>query len=642
MKVPLIIRCLCLICCCPLTARNADDPVLIIGNDSVSAGEFLHFFRKNNPEIKTTSQASMEEYLERFINFKLKVHEARSLGYDTMPEFINELAGYRKQLARSYLTDTAVVNRLVKQAFERSRFDVGVSHILVRLAPDASPADTLAARERIMSARKRIIQGEDFGTVAKSVSEDPSVQMNGGDLGYITVFTTVYPFENAAYETPVGMVSLPVRSEYGYHILKVNDRRPARGQMRAAHIMIACPQGSSQERINEAQTRIHEIHERLIQGEDFGILAQQYSDDRATARRDGELEWFGVGRMVREFEDAAFALEKNGQISLPVKTSYGFHIIKRLDHRQPDSFTTVKDELLSRVQRDDRIRLGQESFVENLKKKYAFRESPGRLRDCYSMAGKAVSAGSWDPVLVPNPDSTLFSFAGRVFTLREFTAHLAAAYPGTETSNTWIDLAYKDFVTRSLLAYEEEHLDKKVPEFRYIMQEYHDGILLFNLSDKVVWSTALTDTVGLKKFFDENRHNYMWDTRVDATVYTCPTGINADRSLKEIKTAWKKQLQAETNMTDSIIIASGRFSRNDNEYVDAIRWKKGVYVLRGEGDCRIVQIKAIIPPVPRELYEVRGQVTADYQSYLEKQWIDALRRKYPVRVDRDLLKTIVK
>ncbi len=584
----------------------------------------------------------MEEYLERFINFKLKVHEARSLGYDTMPEFINELAGYRKQLARSYLTDTAVVNRLVKQAFERSRFDVGVSHILVRLAPDASPADTLAARERIMSARKRIIQGEDFGTVAKSVSEDPSVQMNGGDLGYITVFTTVYPFENAAYETPVGMVSLPVRSEYGYHILKVNDRRPARGQMRAAHIMIACPQGSSQERINEAQTRIHEIHERLIQGEDFGILAQQYSDDRATARRDGELEWFGVGRMVREFEDAAFSLEKNGQISPPVKTSYGFHIIKRLDHRQPDSFTTVKDELLSRVQRDDRIRLGQESFVENLKKKYAFRESPGRLRDCYSMAGKAVSAGSWDPVLVPNPDSTLFSFAGRVFTLREFTAHLAAAYPGTETSNTWIDLAYKDFVTRSLLAYEEEHLDKKVPEFRYIMQEYHDGILLFNLSDKVVWSTALTDTVGLKKFFDENRHNYMWDTRVDATVYTCPTGINADRSLKEIKTAWKKQLQAETNMTDSIIIASGRFSRNDNEYVDAIRWKKGVYVLRGEGDCRIVQIKAIIPPVPRELYEVRGQVTADYQSYLEKQWIDALRRKYPVRVDRDLLKTIVK
>ena len=584
----------------------------------------------------------MEEYLERFINFKLKVHEARSLGYDTMPEFINELAGYRKQLARSYLTDTAVVNRLVKQAFERSRFDVGVSHILVRLAPDASPADTLAARERIMSARKRIIQGEDFGTVAKSVSEDPSVQMNGGDLGYITVFTTVYPFENAAYETPVGMVSLPVRSEYGYHILKVNDRRPARGQMRAAHIMIACPQGSSQERINEAQTRIHEIHERLIQGEDFGILAQQYSDDRATARRDGELEWFGVGRMVREFEDAAFALEKNGQISPPVKTSYGFHIIKRLDHRQPDSFTTVKDELLSRVQRDDRIRLGQESFVENLKKKYAFRESPGRLRDCYSLAGKAVSAGSWDPVLVPNPDSTLFSFAGRVFTLREFTAHLAAAYPGTETSNTWIDLAYKDFVTRSLLAYEEEHLDKKVPEFRYIMQEYHDGILLFNLSDKVVWSTALTDTIGLKKFFDENRRNYMWDTRVDATVYTCPPGINADKFLKEIRTAWKKQLQAETNMTDSIIIASGRFSRNDNEYVDAVRWKKGVYVLRGEGDCRIVQIKAIIPPVPRELHEVRGQVTADYQSYLEKQWIDALRRKYPVRVDRDLLKTIVK
>jgi len=302
----------------------------------------------------------------------------------------------------------------------------------------------------------------------------------------------------------------------------------------------------------------------------------------------------------------------------------------------------VKDELLSRVQRDDRIRLGQESFVENLKKKYAFRESPGRLRDCYSLAGKAVSTGRWDPVLVPNPDSTLFSFAGRVYTLREFTAHLAAAYPGTETSNTWIYLAYKDFVTRSLLAYEEEHLDKKVPEFRYIMQEYHDGILLFNLSDKVVWSTALTDTIGLKKFFDENRRNYMWDTRVDATVYTCPPGINADKFLKEIRTAWKKQLQAETNMTDSIIIASGRFSRNDNEYVDAVRWKKGVYVLRGEGDCRIVQIKAIIPPVPRELHEVRGQVTADYQSYLEKQWIDALRRKYPVRVDRELLETIVK
>jgi peptidyl-prolyl cis-trans isomerase SurA len=362
-------------------AFGQKDPVILkVNGEKITKSEFLQIYLKNNPNPKY-DQASMDEYMDLFKKFKLKVIEAEALGYDTIPKLKREFEGYKRQLAIPYLIDSAQNDSLVREAYFRTVNEVRCSHILVKLDPSATPADTLAAYNRILALKARIDKGEDFASVAKmkNGSDDPSAATNGGDLGYFTAFQMVYPFEDMAYKTAVGNVSAPFRTRFGYHILKTTGLRPSRGSIKTAHLMISVAKDADQATKDNAKKKVDEIYQKLTDGAKWEEMVAMYSDDPGTSKKGGELPMFGSGttqRMVPEFEEAAFALTKDGEFSMPVKTNYGYHIIKRLERKDVAGFETMKKELQTKVNKDERSKKTQDSFVRKLKNKYKYTAGP--------------------------------------------------------------------------------------------------------------------------------------------------------------------------------------------------------------------------------------------------------------------------
>jgi len=352
-------------------SQNNNEILLTIHDRKITKAEFERIYRKNNRNSSIIDKKSLEEYLDLFINFKLKVIEAKELGLDITASFIKEFEGYRKQLAKPYLIDNKTNEELISEAYKRIKQEVRASHILIRVDINATPEDTLFAYNKTLNIRERLLEGEPFEIVAKRTSDDPSVKNNGGDLGYFTAFQMPYSFETAAYNTNVSELSMPVTTRFGYHIIKVTDKRVAQGQIKVAHILLTVSQGAKQEEKEKARKKIVDIYEQLKNDEDFGELAKKYSEDPGTAKNGGELPWFGVGRiMVREFENAAFALKKNGDISGPVRTSVGWHIIKRIDKKEIESFDEMKTQLENKISKDERALISKMSFIQKLKREY--------------------------------------------------------------------------------------------------------------------------------------------------------------------------------------------------------------------------------------------------------------------------------
>jgi peptidyl-prolyl cis-trans isomerase SurA len=350
------------------TGNAQDNEVLLtIDNQQVTSKEFMTVYQKNNVDIQTAEKKSIEEYLELYINFKLKVIEAESLGLDTVQSFRKELDGYVNQLTEPYLVDRDYEEALIREAYDRLQEEVNVSHIMIRVRNGATPEDTLKAWNTINNLYDSAIVAPSFEELALETSEDPSVKDNNGNLGYFTAFRMVYPFENAAYQTNPGNISRPFRTTFGYHIVKVYDVRPARGELRTAHIMLISNDQSTEAEKKEAERKIQEIYSELKQGANFTEMARVYSEDRGSSRKGGELPWFSTGRMVPEFEEAAFSIEKDGDISEPVKTQFGWHIIKRLEYRKMGSYEEEYKSLKSKVEKDKRSRGSRESLIRKLK-----------------------------------------------------------------------------------------------------------------------------------------------------------------------------------------------------------------------------------------------------------------------------------
>ncbi|MEY3505123.1 MAG: hypothetical protein RL349_1720, partial [Bacteroidota bacterium] len=359
-----------------LSFAQKEPVVMTINNKPVTKSEFLQIYTKNNPN-PSFDKDSLDRYMELFEVFKLKVAEAEALGYDTLPRLKKELEGYKKQLALPYLIDSVQNQVMVQEAYNRTATEVRCSHILVKLDPNASPKDTLVAYNRLLGLKARIEKGEDFASVAKSKlgSEDPSVVNNGGDLGYFTAFQMVYPFEEKAYTTPVGSISEPFRTRFGYHILKVTDKRAARGTIKVAHLMISTGREAGTETRQNAEKKINEIYDSLAAGASWEKMVSAYSEDANSIKKGGELPAFGSGtsqRMVLEFEDAAFSLKKVGEISKPVKTQYGYHIIRLIEWTPVKSFESMRRELQAKVNKDERSKITQDSFVQKLKTQYQY------------------------------------------------------------------------------------------------------------------------------------------------------------------------------------------------------------------------------------------------------------------------------
>jgi peptidyl-prolyl cis-trans isomerase SurA len=634
----------------PILSGQSSQVLLTIGDEKVTLGEFERIFKKNN-SVTSLNRQSPEEYLELYINFKLKVKEAEALGMDTTAEFVDELEGYRKQLAKPYLQDEEGKEKMMKEAYEWSKYDVRVSHILIRLPENPAPEDTLAAYEKIMDIRSRIMAGEPFDVVARATSEDASVQQNGGDLNYFTVFTMVYPFEKVAFNTEVGKLSMPFRTNYGYHILKVTDRRPARGTVKVAHIFVSTPEGTSEEGKREAYEKIQMVYDSLQLGADFAEMAMRYSDDRSSARSGGEIPWFGTGRMISVFEDAAFSIEKKGEYTRPFKSSYGWHIVKLVDKKEIGSYEEMKPELQQKVNRSDRNSYSTDMFVSKLKQEYDYSENLESLAPVYEAADSTLMLGTWKAGTLKNLNSQLIRIGDRVVTTGEFATYLEEKqYHGKSGDpHSWVDQLYKDFSDEAVLGYEEERLPEKYPEFRYIYEEYHDGILLFDIMDQKVWSHAIEDTTGLEAFYRSHRKDYMWKERTEAFIVQCSGGIDAEAVRGDSRRIAKGRLDQEKlnekyctiDTVPCITLTRYLVEKGENEMIDERHGVTGPGpVVKDNGTSSFVIIKGVHSPEPKKLDEARGQITSDYQEYLESEWLKSLREKYPVQVNRELLNRI--
>jgi peptidyl-prolyl cis-trans isomerase SurA len=624
--------------------------LMTIAGEPVTLEEFERIYRKNNNETSLNRQTP-EEYLELFIKFKLKVKEAEAMGMDTTTKFINELEGYREQLAKPYLSDDVTREEMLREAYERSKYDISASHILIKLPNNPTPADTLAAYEKISGIRDRILKGESFESVARATSDDASVSRNGGNLGYFTVFSMIYEFENVAYNTPVGSISMPFRTNYGYHILKIQDRRPARGQVRVANIFVRTPEGMGEEEKKQAYAKVQMVYDSLLMGNDFADMARKYSEDPGSARNGGEMPWFGTGRMIPEFEEASFSLENKGDISKPFKSFYGWHIVKLIDKKGIGTFEEMKPELQEKASRGERRKYQTERYINKLKAEYGFTEYPEALEAVYAAADSTLLLGNWSGADLKGDQTPLAKIGDHPITTAEFVGYIIKNQNRNKSRHiqSYLDDLYKGFSNDQVIAYEDSKLSDKYPEFRYIYQEYHDGILLFDIMDQKVWSKAVSDTLGLKAFHDSHRNDYMWQARSDAIVVTCGEGAD----LGGIRKAYKKILKGKLDEEDlnraycasdtvpCITLEKLLVEQGENELVDAMNGQPGLGPVSTSGETSsFVILKGVRPPEPKELDEARGQITSDYQNYLEEQWIEELRQKYPVEVDRSLLSGI--
>ncbi|MCD6367385.1 MAG: peptidylprolyl isomerase, partial [Bacteroidales bacterium] len=636
-----------------LWSQGNNKTFMTIDNEKISKDEFVRIYKKNNA-VDSEELKNVDDYMKLFINFKLKVHDAEMQGLDTSISFKKELESYKKQLVKPYLTDSSVDNRLMKEAYDRMHYDIHAAHILILVAANATPKDTLIAYNKAWKIYKGLKAGKNFAEEAKKYSEDKQTGPKGGDLGYFTVFQMVYSFESTAFNTPVGEFSKPVKSRFGYHIVKVLDKRPNKGRVKVAHIMVTYPKGANQKQIDQAKAKIDSVYDLLQKGNDFTDLAKKYSEDKGSARKGGELNWFGTGQMIPTFEKAAFSIKNKGDYSKPIQTSFGWHIIKLIDREPIKSFDEVKYDIKNKMSKDARAQKSRETVIAKLKKEYSFSYDKGALSDFFKVVDDSIFFGKWKPEQAAKRNKTLFTLAGKKYSQQEYVKHLALQKRKLkkEPISSYINKDFQDYINQFVIDYEITKLPEKYPEFNYLLKEYHDGILLFNLMDQKVWSKAIKDTVGLKEFYEKTKNKYMWDNRVSATIYKTKDGKIAKKLEKALNTRSKKNLTDDEildminkkDSTASTIEVKGVFSKDDNQALQNI--DKTYQIFEGDKnkapliivkDNMVFEITQILPPQPKALKDIRGLVIADYQNTLEKEWITQLKEKYKVTINQPTL-----
>ena len=632
-----------------LSAQSPNDILLTIGKRTITVGEFERIYKKN-ATLNTVDKQSVTDYFELFLKFKLKVSAALDKGLDTLSSFKKELRGYRDQLAKSYLTDNQAIDSLTREAYEHSLYDVNASHILVLFPENYTAADTLACYNKIIEAQKKLKAGESFESVAIKFSSDPAVKTNRGNLGNITPFRFPYLFERIAYQTNVGEISNYFRTNFGYHIIKVNDRKPNPGEIKVAHIMCKVMLTEPDSAWQKAKARIEAIRDRAMKGEDFGQLAKQVSDDRGTAEQGGELPWFTTGRMVPEFEMAAFALKTKGEISQPIRTAFGWHVIKLIGKRGTPTYDQVKSDFKARVMNGERADIVANSFVEKIKRQNPYKIYTSNLSDFHKLDSSVYKGTiSLKNNLLNKP---LLTIEKKVITENDFKKFLEANPVSTKKTpvKDYIDQSFNKFIKNSLIAYEDQNLETKYPDFGNLISEYHDGILLFDIMDREVWSKTSRDSAGLEAYYKELKNKPMWGERLDAAIVTCNTKQVAEKVKKSLVGSDSKQLTQpklmklvcdSTTGNDCLTMDKKLFSKGDNKTIDSIVWNPGIYDLAPKNNkISFIYVWEKREPEIKKLDDIRGLIIADYQNILEEKWVAGLKNTYKVVINQDLLHKI--
>ncbi len=622
-------------------AQEKDEVLLTVDDEPIMTSEFLRVYNKNLDLVKDESQKDVGGYLKLFTEYQLKLKEAKRLKLDEDTKYQREFLRYKKQLTKNYLSENKVTDALVKEAYERNSFDVNASHVLVRL--DGNAKDTIEAYNQVLKLRERVLK-EGFDTVKADVHNGQTIFLE--DLGYFSAFKMVYDFETAAYNTPKGEISMPFRTQFGYHVVKVNDKRPSRGTITAAHIMIALQQKDS---LLNPEERINDIYKKLQQGEKFESLAKQFSDDKSSARNGGKLSSFKSGQLSSTiFEDHAFALKNDGDVSQPFKSEYGWHIVKRISLEPIQSFEELKPTIESKVKRDSRSQLINEAMVDELKKRYEISYNSEAKKYFTPLLDDNYFTRSWRLPEDFDKDKIVFTIGNRSFTYGEFGHHLMSAQRNYANKkgdfSVIVDNEFDKFFENSILQYREDNLELENEDFANILKEYRDGLLLFDLMEKEIWNKASKDTVGLEAFYQKHKSKYQWSDRVDVVIATSANEDYAKKALKMMKKGKSEEEIKKALDTDSqknIIFTKGVFNTNNPKLPANLKIEQGVSEIYSHNDAfHVIDVKSVLPAGNKTLEEAKGNVINDYQTEIEANWINSLHKRFKVELNEKALEKV--
>lgn len=611
------------------------------GGEAVSAQEFLKAYQKNNTDDK--SPEALKSYLDLYIASRLKIKEAKARGYDTLPQLMADLENLRAQILPGYLTDEESIADLVKEAFQRSQKDIHVAHIFI-----AANGDTTGAFQKAQQAYQQLKNGKSFAAVAQAFSDDPAAKANGGDLGYVTVFTLPYEFENLVYNTPAGKVSTIYKSKAGYHIFKNLGERKAMGQLRASQILLAFPPDADAATKAAVKKQADSLYNRLLKGDDFGKLATRFSADVISAASNGQIPVFGVGQYDPVFESVAFGLAKDGAISKPFQTAHGWHIVKRLGREPvPTDFNSAKvqDELPERVKASDRMQTTNDAVIRKAMAQYKPASFSPTALWAYSDSLLNQKTGATASGL--QPQSALFQLGQDAATVDSWIQYAQANRFKRDGSGlkSYTQL-WDEFVAATALEYYKKHLELFNPAFKAQMEEFKDGNLFFEIMQQEIWNKAQNDTTALFNYYQQHKDNYVWQESAEAVVFYASDIPTAQHFYKELSKSPKDWRTIVSNFGEQIIADSNRYEID--QIPGATKSSKAGTVTPlvpnkedNTAACAYI-VKRYTKPEPRDFASSRGLVINDYQADLEKQWLEALKKKYPVVVDEKVLGALLK
>lgn len=622
-----------------------DEPLMTIGGKPVDKEELIYLITKGKKKEARTSGMSREEFeenLELFINYKLKVREAEEAGLDKTEEFIREFDSFRENLKAPFLIKNSLEEGELRKAYSRMQEVIHASHILLEFPPNATQEDSLIVLRMALKIKKEIEEGEaDINQLAVEYSDDPSAKINKGDLGFFSALQLVQPFEDAAYTLEVGKVSDPVLTDFGYHIIQVQDRMPNPGQVRVSHILVRVddtnPNGEDQAKRKVADIYT-EIQKESTVWED---IVENYSEDPSSSNKGGMLPWFNVGSIISEFELAAFSLTEIGEVSPPVRTRYGYHIL-RLEGKKPlQTFEELEESIRSKILRDSRSGMIQSQVMAIQKSRYNFKENGQNVNQLESTLNSLSKNDFASKLASKNLASMdLFTLNGKTFKTEDLADYMKESEMNLSAEQGIFNAWYERFTAEKLNDAEEADLTNINKEYQMLLKEYHDGILLFSLMNEEVWQKGLNDTIAQRKFYQSNLDNYQWKGRVEAYIVKVLDMAQLDLARKALvdKTLSPElieRFESSYKSTDSLAFQteSGIFEYGEHPVLSNADMEKKYQELEVDGQLHLVLLGEIIPAGPKKFAETRGLVIRDYQEYLDEKLIADLRKKYPVKIN---------
>ena len=627
-------------------AQNKKNVLLTINSNPVYSSDFTKVFNKNLDLVVEESQKNVAGYLDLFIDYKLKITEAYAQELDKNQQYIKEFKKYEDQLAKKYIYDKRVVSKLVEEAYDRSLEEINAEHILVLSNLNDSPNDTLKAYNKIKEAHVKALKGENFTSLVIEYSEEPGAKKSKGKLGYFTAFQMVYPFENTAYNTKVGEISQITRTSFGYHIIKINDRRKKKPKINVSHIMIF---SNKDKKAEDPEERINELYAMIMQGEPFEKIAKQFSEDKNTGVKGGQLKTFGPGDLkAPKFENAAYSIKNEGEIIAPVQSAFGWHIIRLNEKFSIPSFEEQKDDIEKKVKGGARALIVTQAINNKIIKKYGFKEGESYISYFNNFVNDSILSRKWTYSSIPlTENQILFIIGDHDVTYTDFAEYLRdnqktiKKYINKES--LLIDM-YVKFKNETLKNYFKERLEVENTEYATIINDYRNGLLVYDVMNKNIWQIAKTDSTGLKDYYETKKNNYKWEKRLDVDIYSSSDEITT----KQVQTLLmrgeesatiKKQINSDGKI--NIIAVSDIFEIDQSELPEDIIPEKGVSDIKlNDGFYVVVNIKEVIEPTLKEFDEVRGTVISDFQTEIEKKWMQSLRDKYEVKINNKSLKKL--